>query len=154
VIFKNVVLGKRATATGMTAAPGSALGCEAGSKGGNIKRPDKDFKDILDSTTDLKSALKDKYFAEQYARWKYWDEHKKFRKVINQSTPLPVEVAAYAKMFEAMTGTPVPGRVIVRLDKETSTACPKILPSSDLDKDWEGFLGLLTAQNRIKEMVA
>jgi hypothetical protein len=61
------------------------------------------------------------------------------------------QLAAYAKMFEEMTGTEVSNRIIVRLDKTDSTAYPKILSPADLEKDWMGFLGLMAAHKRLKE---
>jgi hypothetical protein len=64
------------------------------------------------------------------------------------------QLACYSKMYEAMTGTRVPGRVIIRLDKKTGTAHPKVLPPEELERDWEAFVGLLKAYNRLKEMEA
>jgi PD-(D/E)XK nuclease superfamily len=64
------------------------------------------------------------------------------------------QLAAYASMWEEMTGQRVDDRYLVRLDKENSTASPRQLPREDVEKDWLGFLGLLAAHNRLQTMEA
>jgi hypothetical protein len=62
------------------------------------------------------------------------------------------QLAAYATMWQEMTGQQVDDRYLVRLDKENSTAYPRQLPRGDVEKDWLGFLGLLAAHNRLQAM--
>lgn len=62
------------------------------------------------------------------------------------------QLAAYAMMWEEMTGRHIEDRWLVRLDKKDSTAYPKRLPPETLLADWSAFLGLLRAHKRLIEM--
>jgi hypothetical protein len=64
------------------------------------------------------------------------------------------QTAAYSKMHEEMTGQSIRKRMLIRLDKEDSTAYPLELPEETLDADWGAFLGLSAAHKRLREMEA
>lgn len=62
------------------------------------------------------------------------------------------QIAAYLKALESEFDVTIPGRWLIRIDKQTGEVEPRFLPPEDIEKDYAAFVSAVTIYRREAEL--